>query len=240
MDVRDKVTVIAGGTGGLGRTVTRAFAQAGARVVVPYTTALPRELELLRADLGTEKTKVTAIETDVTDEASVQRLASQVIERFHRIDVLLCLVGGYLGGVPVAHLTKAQWDQQMGLNLMSAFYCCKAVAPHMVAQQRGRIVCVSSRAAEQVSGGDAAYAASKAGVVSLVKALDKEHQDYPALTVNAILPSVIDTPVNRQAMPTAAFDRWVKPQEIANVLLFLASDASSAIRGAAIPVYGRA
>jgi NAD(P)-dependent dehydrogenase (short-subunit alcohol dehydrogenase family) len=139
----------------------------------------------------------------------------------------------------VAQLPEATWDHMMNLNLKSAFLCCKHVVPVMQRRGGGRIVTVSSRAATKVFPGISAYAAAKAGLLAFSETLASEVLK-DNITVNAILPSVIDTPANRKAMPGADYSAWVKPEEIARVLLFLASDASREISGAAIPVYGRA
>jgi NAD(P)-dependent dehydrogenase (short-subunit alcohol dehydrogenase family) len=161
------------------------------------------------------------------------------MQRFGRIDILLTLVGGYVGDLPVTQLSEATWDHMMSLNLKSAFFCCKHVVPVMQRSGGGRIVTVSSRAAIKVFPGISAYAVAKAGILTFTETLASEVLK-DNITVNAILPSVIDTPANRKAMPGADYFAWVKPEEIARVLLFLCSDASREITGAAIPIYGRA
>ncbi len=236
MSLDGKVALITGGTGALGQAVTAAFVAAGARVAVSYRA--DAEAEGTRRLLGNPPDAVVFLKADVTIEAEVQRLVGSLMDRFGRIDILLNLVGGYSGDLPVADLPEATWDRMMQINLKSAFLCAKHVVPCM-RQDGGRIVNISSRAAVKVFPGISAYAAAKAGLLALTETLASEVlKDH--ITVNAILPSVIDTPANRKAMPKADPSGWVKPEEIARVLLFLCSDAAREISGAAIPVYGRA
>ncbi len=237
MSFTGEVALITGGTGALGRAVTAAFVEAGAAVAVTYV--VEPEVPECKAWLGSRADAPVFLKSDVTVEAEVQRLVRAVIERLGRIDILLNLVGGYVGDLPVAALPEATWDHMLDLNLKSAFLCCKHVVPVMQRDGGGRIVTVSSRAAIKVFPGISAYAAAKAGLLAFTETLASEVLK-DGITVNAILPSVIDTPANRQAMPGADYSAWVKPEEIARVLLFLCSEASREISGAAIPVYGRA
>ena len=237
MSLAGKVALITGGTGALGRAVTAAFVQAGARAAVTYI--VDREVPECKECLGARADAPIFLKADVTAEAGVQELVKTIVGRLGRIDTLLHLVGGYIGDLPVAGLPEAMWDHMLNLNLKSAFLCCKHVVPVMQRQGEGRIVTVSSRAAIRVFPGISAYAAAKAGLIAFTETLAGEVLK-DNITVNTILPSVIDTPANRQAMPGADYSAWVKPEEIARVLLFLCSEASRQISGAAIPVYGRA
>ncbi len=237
MSLTGKVALITGGTGALGRAVTAAFVEAGAAVAVTYV--VEPEVPECKACLGSRADAPVYLKADVTVEADVLGLVRAVVERLGRIDILLNLVGGYVGDLPVARLPEATWDHMLHLNLKSAFLCCKHVVPVMQQGGGGRIVTVSSRAAIKVFPGISAYAAAKAGLLAFSETLASEVL-RDNITVNAILPSVIDTPANRKAMPGADYSAWVKPEEIARVLLFLCSEASREISGAAIPVYGRA
>ncbi len=237
MTLTGKVALITGGTGALGRAVTAAFVEAGAAVGVTYI--VEPEVRACKACLGSRADAPSFFKVDVTVEAEVQTLVRTVVERLGRIDILLNLVGGYVGDLPVATLPEATWDHMLNINLKSAFLCCKHVVPVMRRGGGGRIVTVSSRAALKVFPGISAYAAAKAGLIAFTDTLASEVLK-DNITVNAILPSVIDTPANRKAMPGADTSAWVQPEEIARVLLFLASEASREISGAAIPVYGRA
>ncbi len=237
MSLTGKVALITGGTGALGRAVTAALVEAGASVGVTYV--VDGEVPECKECLGTRANAPLFIKTNVTVEAEVQKLIQTMTQRLGRIDILLTLVGGYVGDLLVAQLPEPTWDQMMNLNLKSAYLCCKHVVPVMQRGGGGRIITVSSRAAIKVFPGISAYAASKAGLLAFSQTLASEVLK-DNITVNAILPSVIDTPANRKAMPGADYSAWVKPEEIARVLLFLCSDASRQISGASIPVYGRA
>ncbi len=237
MSLTGKVALITGGTGALGRAVTAAFVGAGATAVVPYI--VESEVPECKACLGSRADAPSFLKADVTVEVEVQQLVRTVVERLGRIDILLNLVGGFVGDLPVAALPEATWDHMLDINLKSAFLCCKHVVPVMRRGGGGRIVTVSSRAAIKVFPGISAYAAAKAGLIAFTETLASEVLK-DNITVNTILPSVIDTPANRKAMPGADSSAWVKPEEIARVLLFLCSEASREISGAAIPVYGRA
>ncbi len=237
MSLAGKVALITGGTGALGRAVTSSLVQAGASVAVTYI--VDREVPECKECLGARADAPLFLKADVTLESEVQELVKTVVGRLSRIDILLHLVGGYVGDLPVAGLPEAEWDHMLNINLKSAFLCCKHVVPVMHRQGGGRIVTVSSRAAIRVFPGISAYAAAKAGLIAFTETLAGEVLK-DNITVNSILPSVIDTPDNRQAMPGADYSLWVKPEEIARVLLFLCSEASGQISGASIPVYGRA
>jgi len=237
MTLAGKVALISGGTGALGRAVTAAFAEAGATVAVTYI--VDSEVPECKSCLGPRAGAVTFLKADVTREGEVQQLVQTLVQRLGRIDILLNLVGGYVGDLPVTDLSEVTWDQMLTMNLKSAFLCCKHVVPIMKRGGGGRIVNISSRAAIKVFPGISAYAAAKAGLLAFTETLASEVlQD--GITVNAILPSVIDTPANRKAMPQADPSPWVKPEEIARVLIFLSSQPAKEISGAAIPVYGRA
>jgi NAD(P)-dependent dehydrogenase (short-subunit alcohol dehydrogenase family) len=155
------------------------------------------------------------------------------------IDALVHLVGGFAGGSPVAETTDETWDSMMNVNLRAAFCCIRAALKPMHAAGRGRIVAIGTRMAVEPSPNFAAYAVSKAALVALIKTVAAEGQKF-RVTANVVLPSIIDTPPNRAAMPKADFSSWVAPQSIAKLLVFLASDAAADTSGAVIPIYGRA
>ncbi|MEZ0285689.1 MAG: SDR family oxidoreductase [Thermoleophilia bacterium] len=227
------VIVVTGGTGGLGLGVCRALQQTGRPLVV--TWVLERELERAREALGPDADLRRA---DVTDPARMDALAGE-LDAGEGVWALAHLVGGYRDGDPVASLDLDAWDQQMDLNVRSAAVAMRAFLPAMVRRGGGRVVAVSSRTALRQFAGASAYAASKAALIALVAAASEEVK-HDGVTVNCILPSVIDTPANRAAQGDADHSRWVKPEEIGNVIRFLTSPEASAVTGAAIPVYGRA
>jgi NAD(P)-dependent dehydrogenase (short-subunit alcohol dehydrogenase family) len=231
-DYTNKIVLVTGGTGALGRAITAAFIASDAKVVSSYV--IDREIEQLKKE---SKAVVEVIKTDVTKEEEVEKLVLSVISKYGRIDVLVNVVGGYLGGKSVSELDEKEWDLMMTMNLKSAFLISKHVIPQMVSSKYGKIMHVSSRTGLKSSGYDSAYAASKSGLIRLVESLSEEVKDSN-INVNCIMPSTIDTEANRRAMPTADHSKWVKPQDLANVVLFLCSDEANVITGAAIPTYG--
>ena len=163
----------------------------------------------------------------------------RVVEAAGPVDALVHLLGGFGGGKPVGETPDEVWDQMMNLNLRAGFQMFRAVLPAMTKAARGRIVAVSSRAAVEPMANFAAYSVSKAALIALVRTVALEVKDA-GVTANAVLPSVIDTPANRASMPKADFSKWVPPESIARLLVWLTSDAASDVTGAAIPIYGRA
>ena len=233
-----KLVLVAGGTGGLGRAVSRAFLEEGARVVVTYREQ--KELDALEASAQGSSIDVHQIEgrrVDVTDETAVRALIDRILAEHGRLDVLVNTVGGYAGGVNLWELETKVFDQMLALNLRSGYVLSRATIPAMLKQKHGTIVNVASKAALDHSAGAAAYAASKAGALALMDSLAAEVKGT-GVRVNSILPSIIDTEANRKAMPNAEFAKWPKPQDIARVILFLCSDDARVIHGAALPVYG--
>lgn len=230
----EKVVVVTGGTGYLGSSVCRAFAEAGASVVAVYL--LDREIPYFEKTLGPEVEKVTLIKADVTRAGEMDRVVKDVIARFKRIDVLVNTVGGYMAG-SVDETTGEDFDRAMALNLKSAFLACKAVIPAMRKARRGKIVNVSSEASLVGDAESFLYSAGKAGVNRLTESLARELKDAN-VQVNCVMPRVLDTPANRKAMPEAEFSQWVKTDHAARVIRWLCSEEANAISGAAIPIYG--
>lgn len=229
-----KVAIITGGTGALGRVVTAAFIAAGARVTVTYVH--DAELPGFEAAMPTARPETAKV--DLTSRPAIEGLVARVLAAHGRVDVLLNLAGGFTAGA-IIETAEHDLDGLFAMNAKTAFLCTQAVLPAMIRQRYGRIVNVTSRPALVGGAGVAAYAMAKAAVAALTRAAADETRDH-GITVNAIAPSAIDTPANRAAMPKADPARWVKPEEIAATLVFLASDAAAATSGAIIPVYGRA
>jgi NAD(P)-dependent dehydrogenase (short-subunit alcohol dehydrogenase family) len=165
-------------------------------------------------------------------------MVERVSAHFGRIDILANIAGGFTMGPPLHETEDRDWDFMMGLNARSVFNTCRAVVPRMLEQGGGRIVNVSARAATEGKGHMGPYCASKAAVLTLTESLAAEHRDT-GINVNCILPGTVDTPQNRAAMPDADHSRWVPTSALADVILFLASDAARCVSGAAVPVYGR-
>jgi len=229
-----KVALVAGGTGGLGRAVSLALLEEGAKVVVTYRNE--QEFDGLKGATGA-KASLAGRSVDVTDEAAVQQLIEGIKAENGRLDVLVNTVGGYAGGVKLWELDTRVFDQMLMLNLRSSYALARAAAKEMLRQGRGAIVNVAAKAALDHGAGAAAYAASKAAAVAMMDSLAADLKGS-GVRVNSILPSIIDTEANRKAMPGADFSKWPKPEEIARVILFLCSDDAEVVHGAAIPVYG--
>lgn len=233
MTVESKVALVAGGTGGLGRAVSLAFLEAGATLVVTYRK--PVEFAALKAAAGANGARLDGHEVDVTVEPAARALVEAIRTRHGRLDILVNAVGGYAGGKPLWEQDSATLDRMLNLNLRSGYTLLRAVVPAMLSQGHGAIVNVASTAALDHAAGLAAYAASKAAAVALLDSLAGDLKGT-GVRVNSILPSLIDTEANRKAMPKADFSKWPKPEDIARVILFLCSDDSRVIHGAAIPV----
>ena len=217
----------------MGVAVTTRLLDDGWRVVVPWV--VPEELSRV-----TERPGLELLEADLLDPAAVGRVvALAASEPGAPLHAVANLVGGFDAPGKVGEVPVERFERQFTLNLRPTYLVCQAALSHLVASGDGAIVCVGTRAAVTPFSGAAGYAASKAGVITLAKAIAVEYRDQ-GVRANAVLPSVIDTPANREAQPDADHDRWVKPELIATVIAHLLSPESTAINGAAIPVYGRA
>ncbi len=230
-----KVALVAGGTGGLGRSVSRAFLEEGANVIVTYRRQ--EEFALLKREAGEDGSRLDGQQVDVSDEAAATNLVRGIFARYGRLDALVNAVGGYAGGAKLWELETKVFEQMLDLNLRSGYALSRAAVRVMLEQDHGAIVNVASRAALEHGAGEAAYAASKAAAVAMIDSLAADLKGT-GIRVNSVLPSIIDTEVNRKAMPGADFAKWPKPEEIARVILFLCSDEARVVHGAAIPVYG--
>ncbi len=230
------VVLVSGASGNLGGAVARTFAAAGAQLVLADRAT--DKLPALFPELADSPRHLLMGGVDVTDPASTQRWVDAAVERFGRIDVLANTVGGYRAGQPTHETALETWDFMFNLNARSAFVVSRAVLPQMLAQGSGRIIHTAARAALAGTANHSAYNASKSVVVRLVESMSAEYK-HRGLTVNCVLPGTIDTPQNRKEMPDADTTRWVTPEAIADVFVFLASESARAITGVALPVYGR-
>jgi len=231
----DKVALVAGGTGGLGRAVSLAFLAEGARVVVTYRNQ--DEFASLQSVAGTDASRLEGHRVDVTDEAAVTQLIAEILSKHGRLDAMVNTVGGYAGGIKLWELETRTFDQMLSLNLRAGYALARAAVIPMLKQKHGAIVNVAAKAAFDHGAGASAYAASKAAALAMIDSLAADVKGT-GVRVNSILPSIIDTEPNRKAMPGADFAAWPKPEDIARVILFLCSDDARVIHGAAIPVYG--
>jgi len=236
-DFSQKIALVAGGTGGLGRSVSLAFLNCGATVAVTFRRE--EELHALQSAAGDRAGRLSGFNVDVTDASATADLVDQILSRWNRLDVLVNSVGGYAGGTPLWQLEPEVFERQLDLNLRATYALTKAAAPVMIAQKSGAIVNIASKAAWDHAAGAGAYSASKAAAVALIDSLAADLLGT-GVRANSILPSIIDTPANRSAMPNADFAKWPRPEDIANVVLFLASDEARVVHGASIPVFGNA
>ena len=224
-----RTAIITGGTGGLGAAVTRRFLDDGWRVVVPWLAE--RELERVE-----RHERLELVQADLFDAAAAGQVAAVAGTDLRAV---VNLVGGFAAGERVDRTPVGDLEAQLRVNLVPAWLVTAAALPALLAAGEGAVVCVSSRAALRPFSGGAAYAIAKGAVLGLVDALDVEYRD-DGIRTNAVLPSVIDTPANRAAMPDADADTWVTPAQLAATIAFLCSPDSAATSGAHIPVYGRA
>jgi NAD(P)-dependent dehydrogenase (short-subunit alcohol dehydrogenase family) len=225
--------IVTGGTGGLGAPVVARLLTDGWRVVVPWVV----EAELERMQ---QHDRLQLIQADLFERDGVESVcATAAADAAKPIRGLVNLVGGFAAGERVDKTPIEDFETQFRMNLRPTYLMTQAALPHMIAAGGGSIVCVGTRAALQPFKGAAGYVSSKAAVIAFAHAVAVEYRD-DHVRCNAILPSVIDTPANRGAMPNAQHDRWVKPAEIAGVVSHLLSEDSKPTSGAAIPVYGLA
>jgi NAD(P)-dependent dehydrogenase (short-subunit alcohol dehydrogenase family) len=230
--MQDKVVVVTGGFGALGRAVVRAFESAGGRVAAVGRSAVA-PADAARAGEG----YLPLGEIDLTRFDHAERAMQSVISRFGRLDVLVNIAGGFRWQT-LMEGDLAVWDMMYAINLKTAVVASKAALPAILKSDAGRVINIGAGAAAKAGAGMGAYTASKAGVQRLTESLSEELK-HRGVTVNAVLPGIIDTPQNRSDMPDADRSKWVPPEAIADVIVFLASPAARAITGAAVPVFGR-
>jgi len=230
-EFENRVVLVSGAAGNLGKAVASAFYEAGASLAL--CDLHPEPLLSAFAD----SSRVIGLECDLTRPDSTESMVRSALDRFSRIDAVAALTGGFSMGGALHETALDDWEFMMKLNAATLFTLAHAVLPHMRQRREGRIVTVGARAALSGKARMAAYTASKAAVIRMTESLSEENKLY-GINVNCVLPSIIDTPLNRRDMPDADFTTWVAPAALADVILFLASDASRAIHGASIPVYG--
>jgi 3-oxoacyl-[acyl-carrier protein] reductase len=223
MRLDGKIILLTGASGGLGSVVTPILSEAGATLII-----VDRKLSQDVVD------RRGGFAADVTNESEVTQVVTDTVKQAGRIDGLINLVGAFAPGTAV-DTDAAKWQKMLSLNVTSAFLLSRAVIPHMTARRSGRLIHIAARAALEPFSGAAAYLVAKSALVSLIRVLALE-LGGTRVTVNGILPGTIDTPANRESMPQADRSTWVKPESIAQVLVWLMSDDTAAINGALIPV----
>lgn len=231
----NKVIVVTGAAGNLGQAVARRFAAAGARLAL-----LDLNAEGLNRVVGSlsGQAAAKAYPGNLIDQSAVADILGRIADEFGGIDVLANIAGGFTMGPLIQDTEDRDWDFMMNLNVRTVFNTCRHAIPVMLDGGGGRIINVSARAAENGKGRMGPYCASKAAVRTLTESLAAENK-FDNIMVNCILPGTVDTPENREAMADADFSKWVPPDALADVVMFLASDAARCVTGAAIPVYGQ-
>ena len=226
--LQGQVAIVTGANGGLGTFVAKALLARGATVV-----GIARSIAAGEA----HDCRYYPVSANLTDPSEVRDLIARLSAQFGKMDILVHVMGGFVGGASVAETDDASWQKMIDLNLNAAFYVLRAVVPVMRQTEHGRIIAIGSRQAAHPAANVAAYSASKAALLSLVQTVALENKDRD-IRANVILPGTMDTPANRAAMPKADFARWVKPQHVAELVVMLAGEVGGEITGAAIPVYG--
>jgi NAD(P)-dependent dehydrogenase (short-subunit alcohol dehydrogenase family) len=233
MTLNGRVAIVTGGTGALGQAVTLRFLAEGATVCVPWIVEREHEALLGRIKPA-ERDRLLALRADVTEPEAMTTVVSAARERHGRLDILVTLVGGFAPG-SLLETDRAGWDRMLTLNLTSAFTAARAALPHMVAAGRGRLITVGSRAVVPPAGGFIAYTVAKAGVVAFTQALAQELRGS-GVTANCVLPSTMDTPANRAAMPEADRRGWVAVESVAAAIGFLARDEAANVNGTLLSI----
>ena len=228
-----RIAVITGGTGALGQAVTLRLLADGASVAVPYAVEKERE-QLTQRVAAADRQRLILKPADVIDVKAMTAFADEVVTARGKIDVLVAGVGGFAGG-SLLETDLETWKRMLDLNLTSAFSIAKAVVPVMARAHYGRVVVVASRAVVPPGGGFIAYTVAKAGVIAFTQALSQEVRDQ-GITVNAVLPSTMDTPANRAAMPDSDRKGWVPVEAVADAIAVLARDASAHITGTLLAI----
>ncbi len=229
-DFNDTVTIVTGAAGALGSAVVERFATDGSTVCgIDVESPDTAETEPDPGDVG------HFYQADLTDEADVERVIGAVVDDHGRIDHVLNIAGTWRGGQPIEETALSEYELLMNVNLKTAFLTSKHTLSHLE-ETNGAIVNVSARSSLEGGEGDGPYRISKAGIRLLTETLAAEN--LGTVRANCVMPSVIDTPMNREMIPDADHESWVDPAEIADVFAFLCSEASTVTSGAAVPVYG--
>jgi NAD(P)-dependent dehydrogenase (short-subunit alcohol dehydrogenase family) len=234
--LNDKVIIVTGAMGNLGRAVAERVQAEGARMVLVDRS--DDRLQKAWSELKGSDRHWLAGDVDMTDPKSVNAMAAEAHKRFGRLDGLVNTVGGFRGGKPVHETDPSEWDFLYNLIVRTTLNGCRAAIPYMLQAQSGSIINIGSRNVFQGSPNYAAYSAAKTAVLRLTESLAGELKTR-GINVNCVLPGTIDTPQNREAMPKADFSTWVPPGDLANVIAFLLSDEARSVTGAAVPVFGR-
>jgi NAD(P)-dependent dehydrogenase (short-subunit alcohol dehydrogenase family) len=227
--MKDKVIFITGANGGLGTCVTKRFLDSGAKVIGASRKIAKEEFPVAN---------FAAIQVDFTNDAAVRDAVDSIIRNHGRLDALVHVLGGFAGGKSIAETDDATWNQMSALNLNSAFSVFRAVIPQLRKSGSGRLIAIGSLTATAPHAGLGAYVVFKSALSVLVRTIAHENRDA-GMTANVILPGTMDTPANRKSMPGADFSKWLKPEEVAELVFFLAQDSAAYLTGAEIPIDGK-
>ena len=236
MNLSGKTVLITGAAGNLGRAVARACMDAGAGLIL--TDRAPDRLSGLFSDIGRSADHLLLTGIDAASETDAAEVVAQGLTRFGRIDALVAAVGAWSGGAAVQNTGMGEWHSMLEVNLFTALAMGRAAIPAMLDAGSGSIVTIGSRSSLAGTAGAAAYSAAKAALLRLTESMSADLRGS-GVRANCVLPGTIDTPQNREDQPDADHSRWVAPDAIADVVVFLCSNAARAVTGAAIPVYGR-
>jgi 3-oxoacyl-[acyl-carrier protein] reductase len=226
--MKDRVVFITGANGGLGTSVTNAFLRQGARVI-------GASLHIKAADFPQPNFEAMTLDFSKLDE--IKRGVAKIVERYGRMDVLVHVLGGFVGGPSVAETSDEMWDQMQNINLTAAFQVFRESIPHLRKSSCGRLIAIGSLTAAQPHANLGAYVTFKVALAMLAQTVALENAGTP-LTANVILPGTMDTPANRKSMPDADFSKWAKTDDVADLVLSLASDQARHLTGLAIPIEG--
>lgn len=235
MDFSGRTAIVTGGKGALGGELVRSFLGAGANVAIPVRPGSTLEDAKVGSHQGSGRVVERAC--DVTAERDVAEFVSAIRKEFGGPDILVHAAGGYDGGKRVDETSSEMWDRMLSLNLRSAFLFAREVLPPMRAKGDGRLVFVSAATALRPAARSGAYAVAKRGILTLMEVLAEELKGT-GVTANAVAPSVIDTPANRLSMPDADWKRWIRPEDMASIILYLCSPGAREINGATLPLKG--
>jgi NAD(P)-dependent dehydrogenase (short-subunit alcohol dehydrogenase family) len=230
MSLDNRTVIVTGAAGNLGKAVANAFADLGVNLVL-----VDLQRESLASAFGSEDARRSLVPANLLEMAAATGVAQAALTRFGRIDVLCNIAGGFRMGETVHETSDENWNFLFDINTRTLLHAVRAVVPHMIAAGGGKIINVGAFAAQKGVAQMGAYTASKGTVIRMTEAMAAELREQN-INVNCVLPTIIDTPENRAAMPKANPAKWVAPADLANVIVFLASDAARAVHGAAVPV----
>ncbi|MDP3025578.1 MAG: SDR family NAD(P)-dependent oxidoreductase [candidate division Zixibacteria bacterium] len=245
MKLKDKITIITGGTGAIGRVIAQTFLSEGAKVIVTFRRE--EEFSNVLSKLSEFKENLSGKKVDVTIAEQVKKFMEETAQRFGRIDILVNGVGGFAPSAlrvvmplstHIVDLDEKTWDFLFNLNLKSAFLCSKYVLPYMLKQNYGKIVNISAKLALEPVTGTGPYSASKSALITLTETLAKEVKDS-GINANAVALSLVKTEANLKTITKPDPSKWVEPEDVANTILFLCSDEAKSINGDVIKVYGK-